>query len=55
MHFLAGVSAGHVTLVLIADRELDIVLVYSPIQSTSEVFGRLASGPIGLWTLVTTV
>ena len=53
MHFLAGVAAGHVTLVL--DRELDIVLVYSPIQSTSEVFGRLASGPIGLWTLVTTV
>ena len=31
MHFLAGVAAGHVTLVL--DRELDIVLVRSRLLS----------------------
>ena len=31
MHFLAGVTAGHVTLVL--DRELDIVLVRSRLLS----------------------
>ena len=31
MHFIAGVAAGHVTLVL--DRELDIVLVRSRLLS----------------------